>query len=103
MIAPEEVKSILETGLPGAEIYVSDMTGGGDHFQITVISPRFSGKTMLEQHQMVQAPLKEAMEDGRIHAIMIKTYSVDQWQKEKQKEKKGSSSSGLNLASDPTR
>jgi len=73
MIEPEEVKRILTAALPEAEITVEDQTGTLDHFQIFVVSKDFEGKTLIEQHLMVQRPLKQAIEDGRIHAVQIKT------------------------------
>jgi acid stress-induced BolA-like protein IbaG/YrbA len=74
MITPEEVKTMIESAFPGAEVTISDMTGTGDHFEIHVVSGEFSGKSLVERHRMVQAPLREALQDGRIHAIQIKTY-----------------------------
>ncbi|PIQ86204.1 MAG: BolA family transcriptional regulator [Candidatus Omnitrophica bacterium CG11_big_fil_rev_8_21_14_0_20_45_26] len=73
MIHPEEVKSLLIRHFPGAEVSVADQTGTMDHFDIHVISKVFEGKTLIEQHRMVQVPLEAALTDGRIHAVQIKT------------------------------
>ena len=73
MMQPEDVRKMLLEALPGAEITVEDQTGTLDHFQIIAVSKVFEGKTLIEQHQMIQKPLKAAIEDGRIHAIAIKT------------------------------
>ena len=78
-----EVRKILESAFPKAEISVADMTGTQDHFQIQVVSSDFKGKSRVEQHQIVQRPLQDAMSDGRIHAIAIKTYTPEAWEKEK--------------------
>jgi acid stress-induced BolA-like protein IbaG/YrbA len=67
--------------VPGAEVSIRDLTGGGDHFEATVVSPRFEGKSLLDRHQMVQGPLRPAIEDGRIHALSLKTYTPEQWRK----------------------
>jgi len=82
MMHPEEVKALLAPSFPHADITVADMTGTQDHFQIQIISDVFRGKMLIEQHQMVQKPLKEAMDDGRIHAIAIKTFTPESWEKE---------------------
>ena len=74
MIKPEEVQKMIMDALPGAEVTVQDQTGTLDHFQVLVVSPSFSGKTLVEQHLMVQRPLKAAITDGRIHAVSIKTF-----------------------------
>ena len=81
MMQTEEIKKIVEGNLPESQVDVSDMTGTMDHFQVTVISPAFEGKSLIERHQMVQTPLRPAVEDGRIHALSLKTFTPAQWQK----------------------
>ena len=73
MIQPNEIHQMLVRTFPEAEITVQDMTGTLDHFQIFVISNEFQNKTRIDQHRMVQAPLQVALNDGRIHAVQIKT------------------------------
>jgi len=58
-----------------------DLTGGGDHFQVLVVSPAFEGKGLVDQHQMVYGVLREALGSERIHALALKTYTPDQWQR----------------------
>ena len=72
MIQPDEIKSMILKKIPGSEIFVSDMTGTGDHFEIQVTAKEFAGKTLLEQHRMVFATLEAEM-DKRIHAVQLKT------------------------------
>jgi acid stress-induced BolA-like protein IbaG/YrbA len=81
MMAPEDIRATLERVLPGSDIQVTDLTGGLDHFQVLVVSPLFEGKTLIERHQLVQTPLRPAVEDGRIHALSLKTYTPEQWRK----------------------
>jgi len=81
MITPEEIKSTLEKALPGAIIEMQDLTGGGDHWQLYVVSSAFEGKGLIEQHRMVNEALKEEMADQRIHALALKTYTPAQWEK----------------------
>lgn len=80
-MAPEEIRAIVTGALPGADVTVTDLTGGLDHFQVTVVSPAFAGKPLIEQHRMVQETLRAAVEDGRIHALSLKTFTPEQWQK----------------------
>jgi stress-induced morphogen len=81
MITPEEIKQTLERALPGSTVETRDLTGGGDHWQVIIVSPAFEGKGLLEQHRMVNDALKGAMDDERIHALALKTYSPAQWDK----------------------
>jgi stress-induced morphogen len=81
MISPDEIKQTLAKALPGSTIETQDLTGGGDHWQVIIVSPAFEGKGLLEQHRMVNEALKEAMDDQRIHALALKTFSPAQWEK----------------------
>ena len=73
-MAAERLESLLRTAFPeAAEIGVEDRTGGGDHFQVTVATPRFAGLPLLEQHRLVNEALAEPLRDGTIHELRIKT------------------------------
>jgi stress-induced morphogen len=70
----EPLQQLLATAFPDAtELQVEDRTGGGDHFQVTVASPRFAGLSLLEQHRLVNAALAGPLKDGTIHELRIKT------------------------------
>jgi stress-induced morphogen len=69
---PEEVRELIERGVPGARVKVTDLTGTGDHFSAEVVAERFAGKSMLEQHRMVYAALGARM-GGAIHALQLDT------------------------------
>jgi stress-induced morphogen len=73
-VATERLESLLRDAFPDAgELSVEDRTGSGDHFQVTVASPRFAGLTLLEQHKLVNDALAEPLRDGTIHELRIKT------------------------------
>ena len=73
-MAVERLESLLRNAFPDAgELRVEDRTGGGDHFQVTVTSPRFDGLSLLDQHKLVNAALAAPLEDGTIHELRIKT------------------------------
>ena len=44
--------------------------GGGTHWRLRIVSPRFSGKPTLARHRMVYQALGELMQDP-IHALAI--------------------------------
>ena len=68
------MRAALEAAFPdAAELAVVDRTGGGDHFQVTVASPRFDGLPLLEQHRLVNDALAGPLRDGTIHELRIKT------------------------------
>ena len=73
-MAAGRLESLLRTAFPeAAELQVEDRTGGGDHFQVTISSPRFAGLSLLEQHRLVNEALAEPLRDGTIHELRIKT------------------------------
>ena len=73
-VSTQPLQALLENAFPDAtELSVEDRTGGGDHFQVTVTSPRFSGLSLLEQHRLVNEALSEPLRDGTIHELRIKT------------------------------
>jgi stress-induced morphogen len=73
-VPTQPLQELLECAFPDAtELSVQDRTGGGDHFQVTVASPRFTGLPLLEQHRLVNEALAEPLRDGTIHELRIKT------------------------------
>jgi stress-induced morphogen len=79
MITSEEIKASLTKALPVSLIETQDLTGGGDHWQLIVVSPAFEGKGLVDQHRMVNDALKAEIGDQRIHALALKTFSPAQW------------------------
>ncbi|MEX2211427.1 MAG: BolA family protein [Gaiellaceae bacterium] len=72
-MAVETLRSLLERAFPGAELDVRDRTGGGDHYHVTVASPRFAGLGLVDQHKLVYEALAEPLADGTIHELRITT------------------------------
>ena len=75
---PQEIKRLIEDGLPGAYVEVRDTTGGGDHFAATVVSESFENKGLVERHQAVYGTLGDAMR-ARIHALSLITLTPAQY------------------------
>lgn len=75
----DELKKLIEQGLPGAHVEVRDFTGGGDHFEALVVSPDFEGKSLVERHQAVYGALGDAMR-AQVHALTLKTLTPAQYQ-----------------------
>ena len=73
MIAGTALQALIRTQLPDADVGIVDRTGTMDHFNLTIRSRAFKGKTLLEQHRLVYGALKGALKDGRVHAVELKT------------------------------
>ncbi len=50
---------------------------GGGHFQVTIVSAAFAGKSLVERHRMVYDALGAAMRD-EIHALVIRAVAPDE-------------------------
>lgn len=75
---PEQVKALIEAGLPGATVQVE---GEGNKYQVTVVSEVFAGLSPVKKQQRVYATLNEHIASGAIHAITMQTYTPDEWAK----------------------
>lgn len=75
-ISAEEIKQLIEAGVPDCQASVS---GQGDKFDAIVISPVFAGKNMVQQHQLVYGTLGNLMRDNVVHALSLRTYTPEQW------------------------
>ena len=70
----ETIQALLEQAFPeAAALEVVDRTGGGNHFHVTVVSPRFEGVALIDQHRLVNAALAAPLADGTIHELRIST------------------------------
>jgi stress-induced morphogen len=67
-----ELEERIATALPGAEVNVEDLTGGGDHFRAEIVSDKFEGLSRIEQHKLVYDVFGDEV-GGAIHALSIKT------------------------------
>ena len=80
MMSPQQVEGMIKAQLPDAQVQVQDLTGGGDHYQVTVVSSQFANKGLVLQLQLVYGALQQAMSSEAIHALALKTYTPEAWQ-----------------------
>ena len=85
MVTADQVVSMIQAEMSDAEVHVNDLTGGGDHFEVTVISEDFAGRTLVQQHQLVYKAVQSAMSTEAIHALALKTYTPEMWSKVSQR------------------
>ena len=73
MIDNESLTALIRASISDADVDIYDRTGTMDHFNVTVRSAEFAGRTLIEQHQLVYGALTAALKDGRVHAVELKT------------------------------
>lgn len=67
-----EIETYIRDAFPDAQIDLIDLAGDNDHFQVTILSDAFKGKSRVEQHKMVFTSLQGNM-GGKLHALSVKT------------------------------
>ncbi|HRD66951.1 MAG TPA: BolA/IbaG family iron-sulfur metabolism protein [Candidatus Competibacter sp.] len=72
-----DIKQLIEQHLPGSQAMVHG--DDGVHFEAVVVSEDFAGKSLIQQHRLVYAALGGRMEREEIHALSLKTYTLDAW------------------------
>ncbi|MEX1323955.1 MAG: BolA/IbaG family iron-sulfur metabolism protein [Synechococcaceae cyanobacterium] len=73
MVQPDQVKAAIHRAMPDAAVEVEDLTGGGDHLQVKVVSSAFTGLTRIRQHQLVYGALRQELASEAIHALALQT------------------------------
>lgn len=76
-MGPEEVKRLIEAGIPGA---VAHVTGDGYQFEAKVISNVFEGLASVKKQQLVYGTVQDQIANGALHALTIHTYTPKEWQ-----------------------
>ncbi|HEX4080832.1 MAG TPA: BolA family transcriptional regulator [Rhizomicrobium sp.] len=71
-MAASEIEKLIREAFPDAEVTITDLAGDNDHYAAMVTSSAFSGKTRVQQHQMVYDALKGRM-GGVLHALSLQT------------------------------
>ncbi len=71
----ERIKASIKTD----DVVLYDLTGGGDHWQVTVVSSEFDGKPLIQQHRMVLDLFKSEIASNVVHALSVKTYTPERW------------------------
>jgi BolA protein len=70
-LAPEHLEILDESAAHAGH---AGARSGGGHFAVTIVSPAFDGKGLLERHRMVYAAVGDLMQ-REVHALSIKAYA----------------------------
>lgn len=76
MLTANEIKGYIMNGLLCDHVEV--LGDDGQHFEAVIVSPQFTGKNMVQQHQLVYQALGNRMQ-VEIHALAIRTFSPEAW------------------------
>ncbi|OJW50602.1 MAG: BolA family transcriptional regulator [Alphaproteobacteria bacterium 41-28] len=71
-MSSDQIKAFFLEAFPDALIELKDLAGDNDHFEATITTKAFRGKSRVQQHQMVYEALQGHM-GTRLHALSLKT------------------------------
>tara|TARA_B100001013_G_C24214123_1_gene286517 strand:- start:113 stop:343 length:231 start_codon:yes stop_codon:yes gene_type:complete len=71
----EEIKNLIKSAIPDAEINIQDLAGDENHYSATIKSKIFNGISKIEQHKLVYKALRGKM-GNELHALALNTIEV---------------------------
>ncbi len=77
MITHEQIEALIQSAIPDAVVETADRTGTLDHYNLSVVSRNFDGMPLLDRNRLIYSALGDALKDGRLHAVEIKTATPD--------------------------
>lgn len=79
MISNDEIKSHL-MAIEGVDFV--NVEGDGYHYNLTLVSDVFIGKSKVARQQWVYSKLSDYITSGRLHALNMKTWTKSEWEKQ---------------------
>lgn len=79
MISNEKLEHHL---LAAGDVEYVQVTGDGYHYELTIVSDEFLGKSKVARQQWVYAQLKDFITTGSLHALSMKTWTKAEWEKQ---------------------
>jgi len=73
---PEDVEARIIAELPDCEVRVE---GGDGRFTVVAVGSCFEGLPRVRRQQRINACLRDALADGRIHAVSMRTFTPAEW------------------------
>jgi acid stress-induced BolA-like protein IbaG/YrbA len=77
MISNEELENRL---MDISGVTFVKVEGDGYHYQLTIVTDAFVGKSKVARQQWVYAQLKEYITTGSLHALTMKTLTKEEWE-----------------------
>ena len=75
----DEIKKLIEAGVENSNAIV---TGAEGKYEAIVVSDSFKDLSMVKEHQLVYAAVKAQIASGELHALSIKAFTTEEWEKQ---------------------
>jgi acid stress-induced BolA-like protein IbaG/YrbA len=76
MLTANKLQDYIMNGLTCDHVEVQG--DDGQHFEALIVSPQFTGKNKVQQHQLVYLALGDRM-GSEIHALAMRTFTPQDW------------------------
>ncbi len=74
------IEALLKEKLDIDEAYAKT---DGSHVEVIVVGSVFENMSRVKKQQMIYGPLNPSIADGSIHAVSIKTFTPEEWERDK--------------------
>ncbi len=75
-----KVQQLLDEALQLQEIHVK---GEGSHYEVVAVDASFEGMSRVKKQQLIYSPLMEYIQRNDIHAVSIKAFTPEEWERDK--------------------
>lgn len=76
----EEIESLIKQNVELDEVRVKT---DGSHVEVIAVGEVFAGLSRVKQQQTIYKPLMDKIKDGTLHAVTIKAFTPEKWEREK--------------------
>jgi len=79
----QTIRDLLKNKLNVSAMHIEDTSGGcGSFFRLVVVSPDFDGKSLVQQHRLVNQTIKPHI--ANLHGLTLTTMTEQQWKERTQ-------------------
>jgi stress-induced morphogen len=71
-MAADDIAALIRSGIPDAEVEITDLAGDGDHYAAKVTAESFRGVSRVARTRLVYEALGGRM-GGELHALQLTT------------------------------
>ena len=76
-IDTKKIEGLIEAKISGARARVVDLDGGGQHWEVSVVTDSFEGMGLVDRHRMVYAALGSLV-GNEMHAVKLVTLTKNE-------------------------
>ena len=82
MVDADWMRQTVRTAVPDAEVHPTDLTGGGDHWHVVVVSPTFEGQRSFQRQRHILAAFTPYIHGAAVHALDLKCITPTELERE---------------------